>query len=236
MKTNNKSEKTPKQQLIDLLRRQGAVDGLDNVFTTFLELTALSTSILFDPTTRSERRQRMEELQSRQTAEQLTEYTEMTRLIGLAVEAEMDTPCDILGSVFHELKLHNEWRGQFFTPDYICRLMAQLVNCSDSSQDLRIFNEPTCGSGAMVLGAAYAMRQKGQDTQNVLWIAQDIDIRCVWMAYIQLTLFKIPAVVIHGNSLTGEEWSRWYTPYISCGCERTDVYADMPPHREAVSV
>lgn len=40
----------------------------------------------------------------------------------------------------------------------------------------------------------------------------DIDIKCVYMAYIQLSLYGIPAVVVHGNSLTVEEWSKWYTP------------------------
>ena len=32
------------------------------------------------------------------------------------------------------------------------------------------------------------------------------------MAYLQLSLYGIPAVIIHGNTLTDEEWSRWYTP------------------------
>ncbi len=32
------------------------------------------------------------------------------------------------------------------------------------------------------------------------------------MAYIQLSLYGIPAVVIHANTLSAEEWSRWYTP------------------------
>lgn len=50
---------------------------------------------------------------------------------------------------------------------------------------------------------------------NTFFVAQDIDIRCVWMAYIQLSLYGIPAMVIHGNTLTMEEWDRWYTPYAS---------------------
>jgi hypothetical protein len=33
------------------------------------------------------------------------------------------------------------------------------------------------------------------------------------MTYIQSLLYGIPAIVIHGNSLTSEEWSRWYSPY-----------------------
>ena len=32
------------------------------------------------------------------------------------------------------------------------------------------------------------------------------------MAYLQLALLHIPAIVVHGNALTGEEWEHWYTP------------------------
>jgi hypothetical protein len=32
------------------------------------------------------------------------------------------------------------------------------------------------------------------------------------MAYLQFALLHIPAVVIHGNSLSLEEFGRWYTP------------------------
>ena len=65
----------------------------------------------------------------------------------------------------------------------------------------------------MVIGAVWAMQRKGIDyRRKSFFVAQDIDIRCVWMAYIQLSLYGIPAVVIHGNTLTMETWSQWYTP------------------------
>lgn len=49
-------------------------------------------------------------------------------------------------------------------------------------------------------------------------LATDIDLKCVYMCYLQLSLYGIPAVVIHGNTLTLEEWSRWFTPvYIAHG-------------------
>ena len=32
------------------------------------------------------------------------------------------------------------------------------------------------------------------------------------MTYLQLSLYGIPAVVIHGNTITQEQWSIWYTP------------------------
>ena len=42
--------------------------------------------------------------------------------------------------------------------------------------------------------------------------ATDIDLKCVYMCYLQLALYGIPAVVIHGNTITVEEWSYWFTP------------------------
>ena len=40
----------------------------------------------------------------------------------------------------------------------------------------------------------------------------DLDFKCTCMAYIQLSLYGIPAVVEHANTLTCEVFSRWYTP------------------------
>ena len=68
----------------------------------------------------------------------------------------------------------------------------------------------------IVIGAVWAMKRKNFDFRHKsFFVAQDIDIRCVWMAYIQLSLYGIPAVVIHGDTLAMKEWSRWYTPLAS---------------------
>ena len=149
------------------------------------------------------------------TPEMLSSYARMFALLTLVTREYAEDPCDILGDIYHELRLNNEWNGQFFTPDHICRLMAQLANVDvpeDKESPITI-NEPTCGSGTMVIGAVWAMQRKGIDyRRKSFFVAQDIDIRCVWMAYIQLSLYGIPAVVIHGNTLTMETWSHWYTP------------------------
>ena len=64
----------------------------------------------------------------------------------------------------------------------------------------------------MIYGAVWAMQKNGFDYQRKsLFVAQDIDIRCVWMTYIQCCLYRIPVAVIHGNTLTQEEWSYWYS-------------------------
>ena len=103
--------------------------------------------------------------------------------------------------------------------------MAQITLPSEelSAKDGPItINEPTCGSGTMVIGAIWAMQHHGFDYRhNTFFVAQDIDIRCVWMAYIQLSLYGIPAMIIHGNTLTMQEWDRWYTPYALVPFSRT---------------
>ena len=71
----------------------------------------------------------------------------------------------------------------------------------------------------MVLGFARAMLEAELNYCFQLFVlATDIDIKCVHMTYLQLSLYGIPAAVTHGNALTLEEWSRWETPvYIMHG-------------------
>lgn len=206
-----------RNKLIAEIRNLAQSQGLNTVFTTFLEITANSIAAQMDPTNAEERETRYQEIASGMTQETLDSYARMLAMLWLAVHEHEDDPCDILGDIYHELRLNNEWNGQFFTPDHICRLMAEIVNPVDefAGKDGPVtINEPTCGSGTMVIGAVWAMKRKNFDFQRKsFFVAQDIDIRCVWMAYIQLSLYGIPAVVIHGNTLTMEEWSRWYTPY-----------------------
>lgn len=65
----------------------------------------------------------------------------------------------------------------------------------------------------MILGFAKAMADNNFNYQSQLCVtAIDIDIRCVYMCYLQLSLYGIPAVIIHGNTLSLEEWSEWQTP------------------------
>lgn len=187
--------------------------GTNTVFTTFLELSAVSLGTQMDPINAEKHEQRYQEIVSNMDPAVVSSYARMLALLILAIRKHTDDPQDILGAVYQELGLNNEWKGQFFTPDPVSRMMALILNPVDESKDFITINEPTCGSGTMVIGVIWAMLQKKFDYQSKsLFIAQDIDIRCVWMTYIQLTLYKVPAVIIHGNTLTLEEWSRWYTP------------------------
>lgn len=211
-------KKTAKQRLMNEIRTLAQYQGLNQVFTTFLELTALCLSIESDPISKSERLQRYNDMIAGMAKQTIEAYARMEMELFQEVQQSMDAPYDILGEIFMDLGLSNEWNGQFFTPNSICRMMAMLAGVDQLPERGCItVNEPTCGSGAMVLGAVYAMKQKNQNYQShAMFVAQDIDIRCVWMAYIQLWMYQIPAIVIHGDTLAMKEWSRWYTPFVTC--------------------
>lgn len=206
-------------KLVKAILNLGQTHGINNVFTTFLEMMATSLSMTLDPSLPENREKRYNEIVSAMSPELRSKYEELCGLICLAAQENAHDPCDILGDVYHELRLNNEWNGQFFTPDNVCRMMAMMVNPVDETtvekEGCITINEPTCGSGTMIIGAVWAMMKSNFPyKQKSLFVAQDIDIRCVWMTYIQLCLYDIPAVVIHGDTLTMKEWSRWYTPFV----------------------
>lgn len=212
---NKAKEKSSGEMLVEEIQNLGRTHGLNTVFTNFLELTALALSIQFDPVNRAERQERYGELEKSLDGEALSAYGRMTFYLVMAVREYRSDPKDILGEVYTRLNLSNEWNGQFFTPDSVSRLMAELLQIPGDIPEGKghvTINEPTCGSGTMIYGAVWAMQKNGFDYQRKsLFVAQDIDIRCVWMTYIQCCLYRIPIVVIHGNTLTQENWSYWYS-------------------------
>lgn len=200
-------------RFIKSVQEMGLEYGVNEVFTTSLELTAVSLAARKDPICSIEREKRYHELTKGMTPKLLNRYSELTALMFLAILKYQHEPRDVLGEIYRELNLYQKWNGQYFTPDSICRLMAELILPDKSDEERITIQEPTCGSGAMIIGSVYAMMNRNIDYRSKsLFIAQDIDIRCVWMCYIQLGLYQVPAIVIHGNTLTGEEWDRWRTP------------------------
>ena len=65
----------------------------------------------------------------------------------------------------------------------------------------------------MLIAALEALKSLGVNyARNCFMEANDVDIRCVHMTYLQLALAGVPAIVRHQNTLTRECWSSWYTP------------------------
>ena len=187
------------------------------VFADFCEMSAIALSNAVDLRQRETREARYFEIIKRYEQAELEKFPQMLGALTLALEEE---PSDLMGRTFHELELHNKWAGQFFSPYPLCRMMAAMSVQDEAALREKISargfvtaSEPACGSGAMVIALAHAIKDLGINYQQHLHVsAVDVDIKCVHMAYLQLSLLHVPAIVTHGNSITLESWSQWYTP------------------------
>jgi len=197
-----------------LLRRLGERHQLWTAFEDFVAMSAFSISNAIDPRAYTEREAAYMQIVKRYSTDEVQQFPMIFSQLVLALEAE---PQDYLGRLFHALELHNKWRGQYFSPWSLCVCMAQMTvhDAKEllATQPFLTACEPCAGSGAMVLALAEALRDHEINYQQYLHVtAIDIDLRCVHMAYVQMSLLHIPGIVLHGDSLLGETWSTWATP------------------------
>ena len=85
---------------------------------------------------------------------------------------------DLLGDAYEYLMRHfatesGKSKGQFYTPAEVSRVIAQVVGIGpDTRQDETLY-DPTCGSGSLLLRAAYEASQGmsiyGQENDNATW-------------------------------------------------------------------
>lgn len=182
------------------------------VFADFLECSALALVNAVDLGQKPAREERYLQVIKRYEKAEVDKLPHLLGMLILALEEEIT---DVLGGVFNELELHNKYQGQFFTPQSLCDAMAAMTIDARllSDRDFITIQEPACGSGAMVIGCAKHIRNCGFNYQQSMHVtAMDVDLKAVHMAYTQLTLLHIPAVIYHANTLSGEIWSRWVTP------------------------
>ena len=188
------------------------------VFSDFVEMAAISISNAVDIPQRDKREAEFMRIVKKYEPKEVAEFPKMLGCLVDTLETEFSDGggSDVLGKTYHELELHNKWAGQYFTPFEICRMMAKMT-VGDLTKPpecgFLTVGEPAAGSGAMVLAFAAEMKAAGINYQQNLHVtATDVDAKCVHMSYLQLSLLHIPAVIIHGNSLSLEEYGRWYTP------------------------
>lgn len=206
-----------RKNLVRLLKKNSHRHHLWDVFADFCEMGALAMSNSVDLAHRNERENRYLSIVKKYEPNEVHRFPQMLAELTMAMEYGPD---DVLGRVFGELELGNSSRGQFFTPYPVCQMMAS--HLIGDGQDLHhqlqergfiTVSEPACGAGAMPIAFAEALTNKGVNFQHCLHIiAQDLDSRAVHMAYLQLSILHVPAILILGNTLTMEEREVWYTP------------------------
>jgi len=140
------------------------------------------------------------------------EIEKHAHLLALTVDALEKKEQDFLGEVFTFGGYTNDRNGQFFTPYNISKMMADMIIGANGFPENRVcrINDPTCGAGGMLIASAMVMKEREFDYQhNALFIGQDIDARCARMAFIQLSLLGVPAVIYCMNTLSMQTfWHR----------------------------
>lgn len=142
---------------------------------------------------------------------------------------ELNPDQDFLGELYMELNLGNHWKGQFFTPYSICKLMSDMT-CGNVDTQIEKNGyisvcDPACGAGATLIAVVSTLRKCRHNFQNhVLFAGQDIDRVTGMMCYIQLSLLGCAGYVCIANTITNpmigdalfpeerENQEFWYTP------------------------
>jgi type I restriction-modification system DNA methylase subunit len=143
----------------------------------------------------------------------------IAQFFGQLVHGMTETNRDLLGDLFEGAITRGE-AGQFLTPEPICEMLARM-NLPVEPTDLdgrRTVGDPCCGSGRMLLAAAAIQ-------PNWQFVGQDVDVRCVRMAAINLALRNRFGHVVWGNSLAVEQ-----RMVLETG--RLEVWGNAIRHRE----
>ena len=146
----------------------------------------------------------------------------------LVLELEKNPNQDLLGELYMMLQISNKNTGQFFTPYDVCEMMSKItfdrkeLGKTVHKKGYANVYDCACGAGATLISASEQCKEmfKKYNYQNhVYFVGQDIDITCVHMCYIQLSLHGLAGYVIHDNSLIKPEPKLpedlekiWFTP------------------------
>ncbi len=209
------------KEIVSLIRQVARTRGIDRVWSDWVEICAIALARA-DLAQRQAREQRYLQVIAQYERAEIDQLVQAFSHLVMAYEVRVQAADfgDVLGSSFMMLDMGNAGAGQFFTPYDVSRLMGNmmmgngqdLVDKTSAHGFVRVL-EPACGAGGMLIAAAHAMHDAQLNYQQCMHAtAIDIDQRCVHMTFIQLALLHLPAVVIHGNGLTGECREQWFTP------------------------
>lgn len=198
------------KDIIKLIKQLTGKYSTYQIWQDFITLAACTISNSVDKQQSDEREAKYMQVADKYTKEELDKFAEMLALITIGFSGGQIG--DFLGETYMQLELGNRDVGQFFTPYHVSKLMAELA-AADMKDEITKVNEPSCGSGGLII--AYADVMKSQDVnyqENLRVICNDLDYDVVKMCYIQLSLLGIDAVVMQGDTITQKMNEVWYTP------------------------
>lgn len=252
-------QNSEQQQIVKLLQ---SMDGKFNrweVRQDFILMMATSIANRFDGPCWQER----EDLYMRAVKKYgKKEQETIAKMCALVVDGlDRNPEQDFLGSLFMALDLGSNWKGQFFTPYDVCRMMGLVTGLQHIKDQLESqgwvgVNDPACGAGATLIAFANECGKAGINyQQKLLFTGQDLDRLAAMMCYIQLSLLGCPGYVVIADTLlhpataydkrallpsTGQDV--WFTPmYFSdlwagrqIAAQMDLLIGGMPPVKEPV--
>lgn len=172
--------------------------GVYNIFEDWVRMIALAyaNQIFFN----QKREDEYLEIVKRYDENERSKLCEMYAWLLEWSEKEMT---DMLGYIYMHLELGSKAHGQFFTPYHVCQMMAKMQKYD--GKVLKV-NEPSCGAGGNIIALAEALKEQGINYQQKMEVVcQDIDTKAVYMTYVQMCLYGIPAIVYQANTLSDPE-------------------------------
>lgn len=187
-----------RQKIIKSIQSMSGKYGVYEIFADWVKLIALS----FANSVQLHQKRENEYIETlkRYDSKEQQRFFEMTAWLVEWADTEF---FDMLGYIYMHLELGSKKAGQFFTPYHLCYMMAKLTETND---DVITVNEPTCGAGGNIIALAQKLHEQGVSYQSKMIVTcQDIDVKAVYMTYVQLSLYGIPAVVYQTDTLIDPE-------------------------------
>ena len=165
--------------------------GINSVFSDFLTLCICAFSL----GTMEEKYLSVISRYSKPEAEKFS--SALTQLV-IEMTGDGYGMVDVLGEFFENNLSHGK-NGQFFSPQNICDLMAQVLYSPKPGSHIA---DPACGSGRMLLAMAKLNR-------NALYFGADISEPCAKMATLNLCLNHIFGEIAWMDSLSNKFYGGW---------------------------
>jgi hypothetical protein len=198
--------------------------GVNTVFSDFLTLLICAFS---------HGQKEKEYLETIRRYEKPEAYDFSEALAALVIEMTGDGSgmVDVLGH-FYEDNISHGHNGQFFTPQSVCDMMAQMHQPVKARERVA---DPACGSGRMLMAM-------GKLNKFALFYGADVDANCAKMSAINLCLNGLFGEIAWMNSLTNQFYAAWEiaptikgVPHIRQITEQQSyIHLDLPEEKQEI--
>lgn len=198
-----------KEDIVDIIK---SFDGRNNIYTVYTDWVKMSACAIHNATMKLESLENeYKDIAAKYNKEELKRFSVALAMLYELAENKYD---DYLGSMYMMLESSSKRTGQFFTPYHISQMLARVAAEPKIENERLLISEPSCGAGANIIAFLEYCQEKGINYQmqyNI--VAQDIDWNCVYMCYVQLSIYGVYGSVVQGDTLASETQATRHTLY-----------------------